>query len=161
MYVVSHKHCSAQSYNYHFELCSHNIDFGHSSSAYVCLFSLSIAGIVDYMRAEARPDWEPPVDQVLILTSENFTEVVGASDLMLVEFYAPWCGHCKRLAPDYSKAAKDLKEHGIPLAKVDATEETDVAQKYGVTGYPTLKVMRLGKDYDYTGPRERYGKNHS
>lgn len=116
------------------------------------------AGIIDYMRVEARPDWEPPIDQVLILTSENFTQVVSSSELMLVEFYAPWCGHCKRLAPDYSKAAKDLMEHGIALAKVDATQETDLAQQYGVTGYPTLKVMRSGKDYEYAGPRERYGK---
>lgn len=115
-------------------------------------------GIIDYMRAEAQPDWQPPVDQVLVLTSENFTEVVSSSELMLVEFYAPWCGHCKRLAPDYTKAAKDLKDHGIALAKVDATEETDLAQQFGVTGYPTLKVMRSGKDYEYSGPRERYGE---
>ena len=62
------------------------------------------------------------------------------------------------LAPDYTKAARDLEKHNIPLAKVDATQETELAEKYGVSGYPTLKVMRAGKDYDYTGPRERYGK---
>ena len=110
------------------------------------------------MRNEARPDWKPPVDQVLVLTADNFTEIVDSSELILVEFYAPWCGHCKRLAPDYSKAAKDLKEHGILLAKVDATSESDLAQQFGVSGYPTLKVMRFGKVYDYTGPRERYGE---
>ena len=126
---------------------------------YTFFFLISFpSGIIDYMRSEARPDWEPPIDQVVILTSENFTQVVSSSELMLVEFYAPWCGHCKRLAPDYSKAAKDLKDHGIALAKVDATQETDLAKQFEVTGYPTLKVMRSGKDYEYTGPRERYGK---
>ena len=116
------------------------------------------AGIVEYMRAEARPDWEPPKDLVMVLTNNNFTQVVSKSELMLVEFYAPWCGHCKRLAPEYTKAARDLEKHNIALAKVDATEESELAEKYGVSGYPTLKVMRAGKDYDYTGPRERYGK---
>ena len=122
---------------------------------------LSCVGIVDYMRAEARPDWEPPKDLVMILTNDNFTQVVSESELMLVEFYAPWCGHCKRLAPEYTKAARDLEKYNIPLAKVDATQETQLAERYGVSGYPTLKVMRAGKDYDYTGPRERYGNIHA
>lgn len=116
------------------------------------------AGIVEYMRAEASPDWEPPKDLVMVLTNDNFTQVVSESELMLVEFYAPWCGHCKRLAPEYTKAARDLDKYNIALAKVDATEESQLAEKYGVSGYPTLKVMRAGKDYDYTGPRERYGE---
>jgi protein disulfide-isomerase A6 len=51
-----------------------------------------------------------PKSDVVKLTSSNFQkEVVESSDLYMVEFYAPWCGHCKKLAPEYEKAAKALK----------------------------------------------------
>lgn len=106
----------------------------------------------------AADEEEDPGD-VVVLDESNFAEGVN-KDIVLVEFYAPWCGHCKRLAPEYKEAAtKLLKEDPpVPLAKVDCPANSALCQKYGVSGYPTLKIFRNGEvSADYQGPRQAAG----
>ncbi|CAE6391495.1 unnamed protein product [Rhizoctonia solani] len=94
---------------------------------------------------------------VIDLNNDSFKTTVDGEELILVEFFAPWCGHCKALAPQYEEAATTLKAAGIKLAKVDCTENSDLCQANGVGGYPTLKVFRHGKDKEYSGPRKADG----
>jgi len=91
---------------------------------------------------------------VVVLTDANFDGIVkDASKNVLVEFYAPWCGHCKKLAPDYEKVAGIFQsEPDVVIAKLDATEEKTKAGEFGVSGYPTLKWFpkdnKAGENYE-------------
>lgn len=94
-------------------------------------------------------------------------QVVTESDFIAVEFFAPWCGHCKRLEPEWAAAAETFANSPpagldveVKLAAVDATAETELATKYGIRGYPTIKIFRNGdleNPQEYQGPREKAG----
>lgn len=92
-------------------------------------------------------------DDVVELTDSNFEKLVLKSDdYWLVEFFAPWCGHCKNLAPHWQKAATELKGK-VKLGALDATVHTVMASRYGVQGYPTIKFFYRGEVGDYDGGR--------
>ncbi|GBC08909.1 hypothetical protein RclHR1_08490003 [Rhizophagus clarus] len=91
---------------------------------------------------------------VISLTKDTFKTVVEPEKLILVEFFAPWCGHCKALAPEYEEAATTLKAENIKLANVDCTAETELCAEHEVKGYPTLKVFKDGKASEYNGGRK-------
>ncbi|GJJ70199.1 hypothetical protein EMPS_02548 [Entomortierella parvispora] len=95
---------------------------------------------------------------VIELTKETFKGVVSPDqEIILVDFYTPWCGHCKNLEPEFEKAAEELKKSDIPLAKVDCTEQSELCKDYEVTGYPTLKIFKKGIPRDYKGTRKSEG----
>jgi protein disulfide-isomerase A6 len=97
---------------------------------------------------------------VVTLTEDNFDELVLKSrDPWMVEFYAPWCGHCKTLAPEWADAADQAAADGVKFGAVDATAHQSLATRFGVRGYPTIKTFaggaKNGDDAarDYNGGR--------
>jgi protein disulfide-isomerase A1 len=113
------------------------------------LIAPSILAFVSLVLADDASD-------VIDLTAGTFSSI-QTEPLILVEFFAPWCGHCKALAPHYEEAATALKGKNIKLAKVDCVDQADLCQSNGIQGYPTLKVYRNGTPTDYTGPRKADG----
>ena len=93
------------------------------------------------------------------LTSNNFDHrVIDSNGVWIVEFYAPWCGHCKSLAPEYQKAAKALAGI-VNIGAVNCDEQKQLCGQFGVQGFPTIKVFggNKQKPEDYQGQRTAEG----
>ena len=83
--------------------------------------------------------------QVLKLNSENFEkEVLNESKLVLVDFYADWCGPCKMMAPIVEKIAEQASEN-VKICKINVDEASEIASKYGVMSIPTFVAIKNGK----------------
>ncbi|KAF1880569.1 hypothetical protein Lal_00011628 [Lupinus albus] len=94
--------------------------------------------------------------KVLVLDDSNFESAISSFDHILVDFYAPWCGHCKRLSPELDAAAPVLANLKSPtvIGKVDADKFTRLAKKYNVGAYPTILLFNHGVPTEYHGPRK-------
>ena len=91
---------------------------------------------------------------VVSLTQETFHDFMEQHDLVLANFYAPWCRYSRNLAPRFEQAAKELKSDNIPLVKVDCTREERLCSEFAIGEYPTLKVFRGPESYEpYHGSR--------
>lgn len=96
---------------------------------------------------------------VLDLLPSNFDDIVVKSGKpTLVEFFAPWCGHCKNLAPVYEELAQTFSfaSDKVQIAKVDADEHRSLGKRFSVQGFPTLKFFdgKSDKPIEYSGGRD-------
>lgn len=89
--------------------------------------------------------------EVPYLTAQEFDETTGEG-YHFVAFTAPWCGHCKRLKGPFAEAAGEL-DGLVQFAHIDATQETELKDRFEVTGYPTIKFIANGEMRDYKGGR--------
>ena len=74
------------------------------------------------------------------LTQENFEKTVNENPMVIVDFWAPWCGPCKGFAPVYEKASETHPD--VVFAKVNTDEQQELAGSFGIRSIPTLMVFR-------------------
>merc|ERR1712083_1039062 len=120
--------------------------------------SFKAGDVKPHLKSEELPeDWNAA--PVKVLVSSNFAEVaLDSSKDVLVEFYAPWCRHCKKLAPIWDKLGEKYKDHEtIVIAKMDST--ANELEEVKVQGFPTIKLFKKGTNeiVDYNGDRTEEG----
>ncbi|KAG6590912.1 protein disulfide-isomerase domain [Phytophthora cinnamomi] len=119
-----------------------------SSWQLLCVALLALLGALQLADAASN---------VVVLSNADFEHKTQAGSGAttgdwLVEFYAPWCGHCKKLAPIYEKVADELKGE-VNVAKVDVTENSELGKRFGIRGFPTVLHFSHGKSYKFAGKR--------
>jgi protein disulfide-isomerase-like protein len=137
-------------------------DGGRTSKDFISFMSDPLSPFAGQPPPPPGPEeqWEGLQGNIFVkhLRSTDFDHYMKYKETVLVMFYAPWCGHCKAMKADYALAAQELTEAGVRhvLAAVDATQESELGQKFGVRGYPTLKFFTNGREVeDYQGGRNR------
>lgn len=110
--------------------------------------------LVEWMRNPApstpppkEEEWSDIPSEVVHLKDDTFDDFIANNPSVLVMFYAPWCGHCKAMKPEYTDAARTLKDEEVSgvLAAVDATKAREVAKRFKIEGYPTVKYFKDGE----------------
>jgi len=125
------------------------------------------------LKSEPVPE-DQSAEPVKVAVGKNMMELVFTEDKdVMLEVYAPWCGHCKKLEPEYIKVGKKIMKEGledlVAVAKMDGTANDSPADSITWSGFPTIYYVKAGSDspMKYDGPREAKGmwkwikKNHS
>jgi len=128
----------------------------------VLIKSLLLAGLTATLSLAKGPSGPPPTyenSEVIDLIPSNFDKFALSGKPALVEFFAPWCGHCKTLAPVYEQLAQDFafaKKDKLTIAKVNADSEKSLGKRFGIQGFPTIKYFdgKSETPEDYNGGRD-------
>ena len=93
--------------------------------------------------------------EVITLTDANFELMKAKYPKLMVKMYAPWCGHCKALAPIYSAVSDEITD--VIFGEIDCTANQETCGRYGVRGYPTVKYFENRKMYSFEKERTKEG----
>ena len=85
--------------------------------------------------------------EIMHVDSKNFQEIINSKEVVLVDFYATWCGPCKMLAPILEDVNKEVSDN-VLIAKLDIDNALDVAKEYGVMSVPTMIIFKNGKEIE-------------
>merc|ERR1711897_27344 len=106
------------------------------------------------------------IPNVIDLDPDNVRDVLNGMKITMAEFYAPWCGHCKRLTPEYTKLAEmvandPMMSNFVQVVKADCDAHRSIGEAFSVTGFPTLKILSRGigieeadTAFNYEGARD-------
>jgi len=133
-----------------------------------------VAGKIEAVLKSEEPVLDQKPEDVYVTVGKTMKEDCFTKEMdVLLEVYAPWCGHCKKLDPEYKKVAKKVSKEGfsdiIRIAKMDGTENDSPVDTISWSGFPTMYYIKAGNDTPekYEGPRDAKGiwkwlkKNHS
>lgn len=95
------------------------------------------------------------IAEVITLTDANFEQMKQKYPKLMVKMYAPWCGHCKALAPIYSAVSDEIDD--VTFGEIDCTTNQDTCGRYGVRGYPTVKYFADKRTYSFEKERTEDG----
>ncbi|KAG0033588.1 protein disulfide-isomerase precursor [Podila clonocystis] len=116
-------------------------------SAAIALVAMAASSFLVSVRAEA--------DTAAVeLNEKTFLDHIAHKELVMINFYTSWCGHCKALEPEFEKAAKEVGGENIIMAKMNCETHAALCKEHSVEAYPTLKIYKQGKVTTYSGGRK-------
>lgn len=93
--------------------------------------------------------WKGWVKMALIhFNEEGFDKALSSDKLMMVDFWATWCGPCQMLGPVIEQLAEEYEEQDVIIGKVDVDENPELARRYGVMSIPTVIFLKNGEEFD-------------